>query len=406
MTQSPLRFTLDANQRPQWVNWLNWGGQRLHQSGIPLVTLSEDSLLAAAQKQSQLSDWGDEHFRVGLQTLLVTLNGEANLSFMGRSLLRKYLTDRLVNRLQIQSTLTQNPDILEVPIERPLIITGLPRTGTTLLQRLLAQDSSFRWLRLWELLQPCPPPEKSAAESDPRIQKTQKFLKRYKTISPAFSTAHFVDAQIPEEGNQLFEHAFANFLFNLRFHAPTYENWLRAQSMVPQYQYYRQQLQLLSWRLPGRWLLKAPCHLRDLSALLQVFPDACIIHMHRNPGTVVPSLCSLAAMSRSIFTKDVELDVVGKDILDITAYSYNKGQQFRQQQSAALVCDVNYSDLVQNPLETVRSIYSFFGDRLQPETANNMQQWLIANPQKKHGTHQYSLEQFGLNEHEVRARFA
>lgn len=387
------------------MQWINKIEKHLQKIGISLITFSEDSLLANAQKKAQLSDWGDESFRFGLRALLFSLHQEANLSLMGQWLTKRHITNLLVNRLQIQATLKQYPEILAVPIQRPLIITGLPRTGTTLLHRLLAQDPQFRWLRLWELMQPCPPPAPISAVIDPRIQKTQTLAQHYQKILSSLSTAHLIDAQLPEEENPLLEHAFTNFLFNLRAHLPTYEAWLRRQDMTVSYQYYRQQLQLLSWQWPGRWLLKAPCHLRDLEALLNVFPDACIVQMHRDPCAVVPSMCSLTAMSRSVFTDDQDLEVVGSDVLDMTAYAHAQGRQFRRQHSTIQICDIDYADLVRSPFEAIHYIYDFFGDSLQPEAVVSMEQWLERNPKNKYGSHHYSLEQFGLNEAAIRERF-
>lgn len=406
MIRHSFGSTLDKNQSPKWVQWINWSDRQLQQIGISLISLSEESLIENAQKKAQRCDWGSESFRLGLQTLLISLHQEGNLSLTGRWLMRDYVTDLLVNRLQIQATLKQHPEILEVPIHRPLVITGLPRTGTTFLHRLLAQDPQFRWLRLWELLQPCPPPDPISAATDPRLQKTQVLARQYKTIAPSLSTAHLIEAQLPEEGNQLLEHAFTNFLFDLRAHVPTYETWLRAQDMRASYQYYRQQLQLLSWRWPGRWLLKAPCHLRNLDALSSVFPDACIIQTHRDPCVVVPSICSLTAMFRSIFVEAPDLNLIGQDLLDITAYSHRQGRRFRQKYASIPVCDIDYSDLTKDPLKTVHHIYQFFGEQLQPEAVSKMEQWLADNPQSKHGIHSYSLEQFGLSETAIREKFA
>lgn len=406
MIRHSLGSTLEKNQSPKWVQWLNWSDRQLQQIGISLISLSEESLIENAQRKAQLFDWGGDSFRFGLQTLLTSLHQEGNLSLTGRWLMRAYVTDLLVNRLQIQATIKQYPEILAVPIHRPLVITGLPRTGTTFLHRLLAQDPQFRWLHLWELLQPCPPPNPTSAATDPRLQKTQVLAQQYKTIAPTLSTAHLIEAQLPEEGNQLLEHAFTNFLFDIRAHIPTYETWLRTQDMRASYQYYRQQLQLLSWQWPGRWLLKAPCHLRNLDALSSVFPDACIIQTHRDPCVVVPSICSLTAMFRSIFTESPKLDIIGQDLLDITAYSHHQGRRFRQKHASIPICDIDYSDLVEDPLKTVHHIYQFFGEQLQPEAVSKMEQWLADNPQSKHGIHSYSLEQFGLSETAIREKFA
>jgi Sulfotransferase family len=405
MTKQFSRYTLDNNNLPKWTKWLNWSDQQLKKCGISFLKLNKESLLSEAQEQTRLSDWGDESFISGLEVLLDSLNQEANLSLTGRLLLKKYIKDLLVNRLKLQSTFYLYPEILDVPIERPLFITGLPRTGTTFLQRLLAQDPKFRWLHLWELLQPCPPPELAHAKSDPRIQATEKFMEKYRALAPILSTAHHIDVQIPEEDNQLFEHAFANWLFCLRAHVPTYDTWLRSQDMESQYTYYKQQLQLLNWRWPGRWLLKAPFHLHNLEALTKVFPDACIIQTHRNPSSVVPSFCSLTAIFRNIFTNKLDLEMVGKDILEVTAYFHRKGKQFRSQNPLFPVCDVNYDELVEDPINIIKKIYYFFGDDLQIEAEIKMRQWLLDNPQTKYGRHYYALEQFGLTEEEVQTSF-
>lgn len=405
MQQHSAQLTVNNNQHPRWMDWINWGGRRLQTIGIQSVQLNEEALLATAQKQTQLTDWGDDSFRVGFKVLMTALNEEADLSLVGRLFLRADLSRLLVNRLQIQATLKRHPEILEVPIRRPLVITGLPRTGTTFLHRLLAQDPQFRWLRLWELLQPCPPPEKHMGEPDPRIQAAEKIARQYQTLSPVFSTTHHLQAQLPEEGNQLFEHAFSTLLYELRAHVPSYRDWLRTQTMRSQYHYYRQQLQLLSWHWPGRWLLKAPAHLTYLESLTQVFPDACIIQTHRDPCSVVPSICSLATLVRNIYTEQVDRSAIGKYWLEALSYGYEKGHQYRRQTPSTLICDVNYPDLIQDPIQTVHRIYDFFNDSLDSSTEQNMVNWLDANPQTKHGVHRYSIEQFGLTETEIRQAF-
>lgn len=405
MSQLALSSTLDENQPPQWVQWINWSGHQLEKSGIHLVKLSEASLLATAQEKTGLSDWGDESFRIGLKVLLNSLNEEASLNLMGRLLMRQYITRLLVNRLSIQDTLKHYPDILDVPIQRPLIITGLPRTGTTLLQRLLARDSQFRWLHFWELMQPCPPPNQSISTKDTRIKTAQKLTRSYNTIAPAISTVHFIDAEIPEEDNPLFEHDFASIIFQLQAYIPSYGTWLRSQNMLSQYQYFREQLQLLSWHWPGRWLLKAPVHLRYLEELSSVFPDACIVQIHRDPCEVMPSICSLAAIVRSIYSDRVDLLEIGQEWLNIIEHAFKHGRSFRDQQTTTSIYDVSYRDLLNDPLKTIHGIYDFFGDRLSLEAVNGMQEWLKDNPQRKYGYHRYSLKQFGLTEAIVQDRF-
>ncbi|MBT9314051.1 sulfotransferase family protein [Leptothoe spongobia] len=406
MTQQTLRSTLENNQSPWWVQWINWGGHNLEKLGIQPVQFSEAVLLATAQKHTQLSDWGDEAFREGLQTLIKALNQEANLSLIGRLLIRKQLVRLLKNRLTIQATLKQHPDILELSIQRPLIITGLPRTGTTFLQRLLAQDPKFRWLRFWELIAPCPPPIQANVNTDPRIQSGQRLIQQYQTLAPAISTAHRIDAEIPEEENHLFEHAFASVLFELRSHIPTYDQWLQQKDMVSEYGYFRQQLQLLSWQWSGQWLLKAPAHLGSLDALFTVFPDACVVQTHRDPCTVMPSICSLAAIIHSVYSDRIDTAQIGQDWLKILTHHYHQGHRFRQQHPDVRICDVDYNRLVHNPLATVRQIYEFFGDQLSDTAAHAMEQSLTRNSKLNKASHRYSLEQFGLTAAQVNESFS
>jgi hypothetical protein len=170
--------TFDQLHWPWWLRLLNWAGTTLRRGGLPLADLTEESLLSAAQRQTRLSDWGNESFRISLRILLESLEKEANLNFVGRSLLRRYCIRLLVNRLRLQDDFKRHPEILQVPIQRPLFILGLPRTGTTLLHNLLSQDPSSRWLHLWELISPSPPPEPETRETDPRIEAAEKIVKR------------------------------------------------------------------------------------------------------------------------------------------------------------------------------------------------------------------------------------
>ncbi|WP_019504294.1 sulfotransferase [Pleurocapsa sp. PCC 7319] len=405
MTSNSTQATIEKNTRPQWTNWLDWGGTKLRQIGVPLADLSETSLLSTAQNQSQLSDWGNEDFRVALQILLKSLEREANLNFMGRLILRKYFLQLLVNRLKIQDTFKHHPEILQVPIRKPLFITGLPRTGTTFLHRLLAQDPNCRWLHLWELYNPCPPPEKYNAETDARIEIARKFIQRQQNLAPALAIAHALDAQAPEEGNQLFEHSFASMLFEFRFCVPSYGAWLKTQDMVAQYQYFRQQLQLLGWHWSGRWVLKEPVHLFHLDALLEVFPDACIVQTHRAPFEVMPSMCSLVAIVRNVFTNETDLEELGEYWLNRLVNGIERAMEVRQQMNSKCFYDVSYRSLIHDPVGTARQIYNFFDYDWNIQVETNMKQWLSRNPQHKHGVHRYSSEQFGLDAGLVNQRF-
>jgi hypothetical protein len=402
--QSSLTF-----QKPHrsWkMSLINWVASPLARNGIPIVDLTEASLLREAQQQTQLSDWGDPRFRIALRTLLDALNQEARLHFFGRYLLRTYCLNLLKNRLQLQANFKQYPEIQQVPIQRPLFILGLPRAGTTFLHHLLSQDPKSRWLRLWELYFPCPPPEENNAESDTRIEAAQIMIQSFQTLAPDLAIAHELKATNPEECNVLFEHEFLGILFELRANIPSYTQWLKIQNWNPFYQYYRQQLQYLSWRYRRHhWVLKAPAHILHLDALLKVFPDANIVWNHRDPLQSLPSLCSLCAIARSIYTDHLNLNEIGKHWLNRLADGVESAMVARQSASPQQFYDVNYSDLTQNPIDTVRRIYDYFGYAYTPEMEQKMNHWLTHNPKHKHGVHRYSLEAFGLNAEEVNQRY-
>lgn len=402
-----LSQSLEHPYRPYSLRFINWVGSTLRRIGGALAELSEESMLAAAVRETGLSDWGDERFRVALQILINSLETEANLNFFGRYLYQQDCIRLLSNRLRIQADLKRHPEILEVPIYRPLFITGLPRTGTTLLHNLLAQDQANRWLAFWELVSPSPPPERETRETDPRIEAGEKMVKKYNSLAPLLVTAHALNARAPEECNSLFEHDFFSVIFELSAHIPTYVEWMVAQNMIPPYQYYRQQLQLLSWKHPGeRLLLKAPAHLFSLDALLTVFPDACIVQTHRNPLKVLPSICSLSAIARGIYTDRVDLKIVAQHWTNRLANAFEHGIKVRESAEPNRFFDVNYNTLVQDPIGTVRQIYEYFGYNYTPQTEESIKIWLRQNPQHKYGIHRYSLDEFGIDSSVVNQRFA
>lgn len=376
------------------------------QNDSPEIELTETSLLEAAKQQTQLDDWGDERFRVALRQLLESLNTEANLNVLGRYLFRNYCINLLVNRLKLQADFQRYPEIVQVPIKRPIFILGLGRTGTTFLHNLICQDPNSRWLRLWELFFPSPPPDGQILETDPRIQQAKQLVENWNNLVPQLATAHNLNPTGPEECNVLFEHDFVSILFELRAHIPSYVNWQRTQDWLSSYQYYRQQLQLLGWHFPGKhWVLKAPAHLFYLDALLQVFPDACIVWTHRDPLKAIPSVCSLGAIFRSIYIDSVDLKQIGEHWLNRAVEQVESGIAVRDRTSGEQFYDVYYNDLIQNPIGTVRQIYNHFSYDFTPEHEANINHWIADNPKNKYGTHRYSLEAFGLDETTVNQKF-
>ena len=400
--------TFQFTHRPLPVRFLNLLGRALEHLGISLVNLSEISLLNAAHRQTGLYDWGDESFLVPMRILLESLKEETKLNFIGRYIFRQDTIVILVNRLRIQDELRHHPEILHEQIRRPLFIIGLPRTGTTLLHNLLAQDSSSRVLLTWEMLFPCPPPERHTREGDYRIAKAERRLRQILYLAPNFNTIHPINANDPTECMFILRYSFlCRGVFELVAPVTHYVEWLNTQDIIPAYRYYRQLLQLLQWRCPGdHWVLKAPVHMFSLDALLTVFPDACVVQTHRDPLKVVPSCCSLFATFMGMYRDKLDMKRLGEECTNRLVDMIERGSRVRNSANPSQFYDVHYKDLLKDPISIVRQIYAYFGYKYSIQMEERMHRWVSENPQHKHGIHRYSLEQFGLDPTLINNRFA
>ena len=398
--------TTESRQSPI-VRLINQFGEILNRLHIRPVNLSRKKLMANACKQTGLSDWGEEDFLTPLTVLLDAYEREADLSLLGRLIVQKNMIRLLTNRLRIQSDLTRHPEILQQPVNKPLFIVGLPRTGTTLLFNLLDQDPRSRTPLWWELYLPSPPPEKETRQTDPRIAFLHKQSRRMARMIPLMRSIHPMTATSLEECYFIFQNMFSSWFFNLMYNVPTYGRWLSQHDMVPAYRYYRSVLQLLQWRTPGEhWTLKSPHHLFHLDALLAVFPDACIIHTHRDLVKAIGSSCSMMAMFRRMSSHNADPTIIGSSILNDLAIGVDRAMDVRKSAPAGRFYDLHYRDLMADPKGQVKKIYDYFGYPFDEGMSAGMDHWLRENRQHKHGVHHYSLEQFGLSAQQIRARFA
>jgi len=395
-------YTFEKPHRPLNVKLLNWTGKALSSMGINLEKFDEESLLKEAIKKTNLSDFGDDEFREPLQILVKSLEEEANLNFFGHQAMKMTLVQRLANRLRIKEHLKKHPEIEEIPIKRPIFIVGLPKTGTTPLHRLLTQDPASRWLRFWEIYNPIPP-----EGVDSRLQEAEKTIDGYLQLMPQLPIHYDITADGPDECNVLFEYDMIGLLFETLNDIKSYGDWIRYKDLTNSYRFYRQQLQLLSsfWS-ESHWLLKAPFHLLYLDNLLTVFPDACIVHTHRDPQKVVPACSSSLALERSAFSDVVNLKDIGEMSLEYCSSAVEKAMKVRDTANNAQFYDVYFHDFIQNPIGTVRQIYDYFNYEFTDTFDNNLKTWLNNNPRHKHGVHRYSLEQFQLKPEKVKEKFA
>jgi hypothetical protein len=292
------------------------GWRALQAVGVARTPLGEASLVAAARRASGLHEFVDESFREPLGRLLAALEEEARLHPLGRLLLRQSLVRALVNRLRLEDLCGRHAEIREQPVEAPVFIVGLQRTGTTLLHRLLTCEPALRPLLSWEALNPAPFPASLRGATtppgrDPRMRLAETAERGLRYLAPDFFAIHPVEAHAPEEDVLLLDLSFMSPTADATLRVPGYSSWLRDTDQRPAYRYFRRIIQLLLWQRPGRWLGKTPHHLENLDVLLAVFPDAKIIQTHRDPVRVVASFCSMMAHGRALFSAEVDPREVG-----------------------------------------------------------------------------------------------
>jgi len=383
-------------------------GRVFLQNGSAFPTLGEPALLEKACRLTGLDDFGDESFREPLGVLLQALHTDARLNLVGRIAAHNDVLRLLCNRLRLVGDRKRHPGIPDQVISRPLFITGLPRSGSTLLHALLAQDPALRVPATWEVMYPSPPPERARIHSDPRLARTARDLKWLELLMPDFKRVHLIDARLPQECIAITEMAFMSYVFESMFFLSSYRQWHEDVDKVPAYEFHRGFLQHLQWRCPGsRWVLKAPCHLMALEALFQVYPDAGIIMTHRDPVKVLGSCTSFTEVLRSPFTDVVDRKTIGVDVRDRWEKGSHLAVRFRQRREvlSGRFFDIMYLDFIRDPIGLIRSLYEHFEMHLTKEAEQAMLRFLRENPQHKHGVHRYALEDYGLDPVAERRRF-
>lgn len=364
-----------------------------------------DALLAeACVRAGGLDDFGPGDFRQGLRVLVDALKNEACLSPAGRGLLREKLLGQLVNRLVMEDHLRRHPEILEQPIDDPLVIVGLPRTGTTLLQRTLAVDPQFSKAQWWETRYPAPLPGETLEQPQKRIARAREEVAGMIEFLPQLLAIHPLDAEQPDEEFMLMEHSFLCAMDSY-VNVPSYTAWLDAQDQTQVYRYLKRTLQFLQWQQarrgiePGRrWLLKSPQHLHTLELLFEVFPKAQVVLTHREPARTIPSLASFIHTLWLLYSDKADAEAVGEQWNRRMARALRHAMAVRERMPPERFLDVHFEDTVAEPQAVVERIYQFAGLPLTSQTRSAMAQWLQANGREKRAVHHYSPGQFGLSE--------
>ena len=366
-----------------------------------------DHLIEAAERDTGLDDFGSGAWRDGLAVLLESAAREAQLNDIGEHILRSWIHKRLVNRLRVVDWAKRHPEIRNERVERPLIVLGMLRTGTTILCELLAQDPRNRALMKWEALDCCPPPQSATFRNDPRIGAAVEEMELTYSVVPKFKAVHYEPGDGPTECVALLGQSFRSQDWIGLFHVPSYCRWFHGSDMQPAYEYHRLCLQLLQSKAPGRWSLKAPGHMLALDALLAVYPDARLIVTHRDPLKTVASSASLSFTSRPETLTGADVGAYfGPLWLDILSTMVDRMMDYRERHGSERFYDLHYLDFIQDPIAAVQGVYEHFGETLTAEARTAMRDHLARNPQGQYGSHRYALEDSGLRRDEVQERFA
>jgi hypothetical protein len=370
------------------------------------MSLSADQLVATAKAETGLSDFGGDSFRAGLDRLTDALSTEAELTPLGHEIMGMRLQGHLASRLQIQATVTAHPEIAAEPIERPIFIIGLPRTGTTALSNLLHADPAIRSLRMWESSQPVPPPESATEHDDPRIAAAEQGLAAMYDAFPLMRRLHFQVADGPTECQDLLGLEFRTTHFDGMAHVPSYTQWALHCDMTPAYQWHHRTLQLLQWHCPPRqWHLKTPVHMLSLPALDTVYPDARFIWTHRDPGEVMGSVCSLIAHTRS-WVSDIAPVGIGAEQTAIWTEALRRAMHFREGADPGRFVDIGFGALNRDPVGAIATALDRLGLGFDEPSRKAVAAWAGAHPPGGEGRHEFTLEEFDLNADDVRADFA
>jgi len=362
------------------------------------------ALLAEARENAGLEDFGGDDFLPGLQSLLETYDRN-NFTEVSRKTLRQRMLDLLVSRLNVEAAWQRHPEVLDLPITRPLFLTGLPRTGTSALLNVLSNDPATRELKLWEAHNPSPLEGLAPGEEDPRYLQVKAYYDHMNATSD-FKKIHYMTADSAEECIFLTNHTFQDAAYGFEVFLEPYASFYREVDRRPQYQYHADLLRLLQWQRPAdRWLLKTPSHICHLDIIAEQHPDCGMIVTHRNPLEVIGSYSS---MMMAVLPEQTHTDPedMGRRVLELLAGQMDHSMATRETIDPERILDVQYVDFVDDTMAVVDRVYQHLSLPYPDEARDAIAAYVDDHPRGKHGSHDYKLEEFGLTEKQVLDRFA
>ncbi len=368
-------------------------------------TLCCNTFLQKAKKRFPTLDFADDAFIARLDRLCTAVNKEAFLHPFGAFILKERLHGLIHNRLLAVEYLKKKPALLQENVHPPIFITGLQRTGTTFLHRLLATPTDHRALLSWEALNPIPLNHKNDPKKRIRMAKISQQALRY--ISPIFFSIHPVEYNSPEEDILLNDMTLLSAVHEATLRVPSYAAWVASQDHSIAYDWLFKMLQVLQFGQDNKtWILKTPQHLEYMDVLVKKFPKATVIHTHRHPAECLPSFCSMVYHSRRIFSKQVNPYELAKHWVAKNAGMLQKTLEIRKQHPQYSFIDVYYKDLIKDPVQTIRAIYQQTGKPWTRPLEKSIRSAMLQHQKDKYGKHRYSITDFGLDKQTIETSFS
>ena len=371
------------------------------------------SLMEAARAIDGLDDFGNEEFLEPMQ-VLASAYGAAPLHELGAKVLRGSMLRHLRNRLRLQDWCRRHPEIEDEPIENPIVVIGMMRSGTTLVQRLLASDPRHIHTLGWEAAEPSPKADWRPDQTDPRIASGEAYEQQLRQFAPDYFSIHPSYAHGAEEEILFLADGFLSHVPEASCDVPDYRSWIDQQDFRPAYRHLRRTLQILQWQKKQRgetgerWLLKTPAHLGYLEALCETFPGAHIVHMHRDPMEIIPSGASLNTTLWRMHTDPVDAQLVGRQWIERMRWTNDRALEVRGRRAdiEARITDLHFTETVQDPLPQIEKIYADAGIPFPEVSRQAMQDWLAEDREEPRPAHRYQPADFGLSAGAIEESFA
>ena len=357
-----------------------------------------DELVARACERAGLDDFGGDSWREGLHILVESCESAPGVNPGGREFVYGQFVDAMWNRLRLVDYVKQHPEVLNEQIQRPLVVLGLPRTGTSLASYLLDQDPLRRSLLTWEAEDSVPPATPETLRTDPRCLKKKAELEVLaKGLKAAnIPLVHWDEADGPTECVFVQNQDFKAYLWEAFMPTASYADWLLRTDMSSAYAYERMVLQVLQSRAAGTWSLKMPSHAVHIETLLATYPDVRMVWAHRDPFKSTASFLRLNYLSRAATGADIDVGVTVANVLRQLKEHVDRPLATRRRIGDDRFFDLHYADLMRDPVAVMRALYDWAGDDLSASTGQAMLDWLDAHPQDRHGVAPYSLEGSGV----------